>query len=590
MANILLDNVARGKSDYTNGNTPALPTAGFVRQFAGIDGVMHCVDSAGKIYDMMPADSAAQLADIATRFKTGTNLFNKNAVTSGKYPSYTDGALHNNASYTASEYMPILSSMSYTMKIKGQLAFYTSGQVFISGLNPSASPASFISPSNAAFIRITTLITDLAAQQFELGTTSTIFEPYKKVLDFVVGAELSDINNILESTKMGGAFGTSLNLYDKTNITSGKYITYNSGNAGTNAAYCYSGFIAVDPSSAYKSNFGGTSENVTFYDVNFAYISGLNQTPSFTTPSNAKYLRLSLLLTSVDAVMLVKGSVLPSGYMAFGKVLKRDHCEAIMPPNTLIVSPTGSLYSTIQSAVNAATEGDIIRVMPGTYVENVQAFTKRIILIGTDRNQCILKSNDGRYDYPPLEVSCGYIENMTIIAEYVNGVSNEINGSTSGSYAVHCENEYGVSKTLELHHCRLKSDFFPALGMGMRKDFTLIIDDCDLENSQISGRGNYSTAGSLGALYFHDSIGVVGAQHLKVKDSVFRSALGYSMCVYDMLTAGNTLDCEFINCTFWDVINHFVSNIWWRNETIPWGGHFSIAPISHGNTNSQLNS
>lgn len=246
-------------------------------------------------------------------------------------------------------------------------------------------------------------------------------------------------------------------------------------------------------------------------------------------------------------------------------------------------------YTSVVAAVASEPENTVIRIMPGVYDGTIEAFTKRIILIGTDRNECILRSTDGRYEKPVINGSCGYIENLTLYHQYVNGVSNEIDGITSGGYAFHCENEYGVGKKLEFHHCTLKSDFFPALGMGLRKDFTCIIDDCELINNQVSGRGNYSTTGSLGALYFHDTNGEVGNQYIKVKDTVMRSSLEKALCVYDLQKAGNTVYCEFINNTIYSEINGFSNAIYWRGQITPFDGNFELDGISHGNTDTNLN-
>ncbi len=50
---------------------------------------------------------------------------------------------------------------------------------------------------------------------------------------------------------------------------------------------------------------------------------------------------------------------------------------------TIIVCPSGCTYSSIQTAIDAASSGDIIEVQSGTYYENVNA-TKTLTLIGND--------------------------------------------------------------------------------------------------------------------------------------------------------------------------------------------------------------
>lgn len=262
--------------------------------------------------------------------------------------------------------------------------------------------------------------------------------------------------------------------------------------------------------------------------------------------------------------------------------------------NIVVVDSTGKGdYTNVVDAVANEPEGSVIRIMPGIYEGTVQAFQKRIILIGTDRNTCILKSTDGRYEYPVINGSCGYLENLTLISEYVNGTSNEIDRNTSGAYAFHCENEYGIGKTLEFHHCRMISDFFPALGAGLRKDFRLILDDCELVNNQIVNRGAYSnlTEGSLGALYFHDSIGTQGDQYITVKNCVLKSALGTSMTLYQvpMETQNNRVFCEFIGNVLHDERHGYVDNIWFRGDPFNADTGIFEIEIGFGNSNSTLN-
>ena len=50
-------------------------------------------------------------------------------------------------------------------------------------------------------------------------------------------------------------------------------------------------------------------------------------------------------------------------------------------------------YATIQEAVDAAVEGDLILIAPGTYNEAVQVTTDNIVIRGLDRNAVIMDGN-----------------------------------------------------------------------------------------------------------------------------------------------------------------------------------------------------
>lgn len=261
-------------------------------------------------------------------------------------------------------------------------------------------------------------------------------------------------------------------------------------------------------------------------------------------------------------------------------------------PVTVDINGSGK-YTSVIDAVNNEPENTVIYIKPGVYEGTIEAFTKRVILIGTDRNQCVLKCTDGRYQYPVINCSCGYLENLTLKSVYVNGVSNEIDSNSSGAYALHCENQYGAGKTLELHHCTLSSDFFPAIGCGLRKDFTFILDDCILSNNQIVGRGAYSnlTEGSLGALYFHDANGEQGDQFVTVKNCVLKSTLGSSMTPFQVEREpqNNHVYCEFIQNVLHDERHGYSNNVWYRGDPFnPSTGVFEIT-IGYGNSNNGLN-
>jgi microcystin-dependent protein len=62
---------------------------------------------------------------------------------------------------------------------------------------------------------------------------------------------------------------------------------------------------------------------------------------------------------------------------------------ALVPAHTLTVSATGADYTTVQAAINAASAGDLIRVFPGTYTEQVTV-NKAVTLSGTSRELCII--------------------------------------------------------------------------------------------------------------------------------------------------------------------------------------------------------
>lgn len=252
-------------------------------------------------------------------------------------------------------------------------------------------------------------------------------------------------------------------------------------------------------------------------------------------------------------------------------------------------------YTTIVDAMSNVPEGTPIIVNPGTYEQDMtECLKKRVILIGTDPNTTILIDTDGRYNHHPLYVSCGYFANLTIYSKYISGTSNEIGTNTNGSYAVHIDNDddYAIDNTCEFYNCIIKSDFFPAIGCGLRKGLVLTVNNCELINAQIATRGAFVNDGSLGALFVHDSNGIQGAQYLTVKNSVLKSSLGKTLALSETgrTTQNNEIYCTFINNVLRDDVNGFSNNVWFRGQATGFdnGGILHLS-VGFGNSANELN-
>ncbi|MEA2066291.1 MAG: right-handed parallel beta-helix repeat-containing protein [Thermotogota bacterium] len=97
--------------------------------------------------------------------------------------------------------------------------------------------------------------------------------------------------------------------------------------------------------------------------------------------------------------------------------LKRFHIKVIDKTvgNIIEVGTEEDMYSTIQSAINAAKAGDIVLVHPGTYEETL-SITKGIILRGVDRDSVVIKSDKSSNARIYIRQANGFsIENLTII-------------------------------------------------------------------------------------------------------------------------------------------------------------------------------
>ena len=100
----------------------------------------------------------------------------------------------------------------------------------------------------------------------------------------------------------------SKNSFDKNDITSGKYISSSNGELGNLPSAFASGFIEIKPNTSYYWNDATDRGNQgAFYDEKGVYISGISKR-LFTTPNNAKYVRLTGLLENLDTMQLEQGT------------------------------------------------------------------------------------------------------------------------------------------------------------------------------------------------------------------------------------------------------------------------------------------
>ena len=103
-------------------------------------------------------------------------------------------------------------------------------------------------------------------------------------------------------------------------------------------------------------------------------------------------------------------------------------------------------YATIQAAVDAAVEGDLILIAPGTYNEAVQVTTDNIVIRGLDRNTVIM---DGNFEldngFRVVGASGVAIENMTAMNYTKNGFFWTGSTGYRGSYLTAWRNgDYGI--------------------------------------------------------------------------------------------------------------------------------------------------
>lgn len=526
----------------------------------------------GGVYQATGLVDGSVSGDKTDFMKIGKNKFNKTAVTTGKYVNSSTGNLSTNASYTASEFIPILPDNYWALAITDQSAFYDINKTYISGFGILATPKIFKIPPNAYYFRTSTTIANLDLQQLELGSIATAYEAFRYVLSFPSAVDYNELNTAIENTQMGMTTTKSVNLFNKTDVVLGKTISYAGSGINTNALYSYCNFIEIEPNTEYIANLSNASEQVAFYNDSITWVGGLlyPQT-AFTTPTTAKYMRVTILIANLDKTIIAKGSVLPN-YMPYGKAINSQYVGK--PTRVITVAKQGGDYTTISEAVlnaNASASRPVtILVYPGVYKESVSiGGGKYISIVGVNKQTCILREDTGVYATAPLEISAPcYVANMTIISTHDDDSVTPINDLYS--YAVHCD--FLGAGVAEFFNCILISNQHAAIGIGLSQDQTVKLVNCEL----YSYTPTDSSYKNNGALYCH-SRSVVGVtnQKLILINCIIKSEYSFATYFYDA-GSGAGMTVSLYN-------NMFYSNELGKTNIV------NITPKTTGNLSGAIN-
>ncbi|OZI07725.1 hypothetical protein BWI93_13070, partial [Siphonobacter sp. BAB-5385] len=129
--------------------------------------------------------SAAKVDFITTQ--AGKNLFNKKTKKVGYFVN-ENGVEQANATYTLSDFIPVISAQTYFGRGNATtgmrfVGFYTdkTDASFVKGAGPTTATTTFTTPaSGIAYVRLSILTADTASFQLELGTSRTAYEEYKE--------------------------------------------------------------------------------------------------------------------------------------------------------------------------------------------------------------------------------------------------------------------------------------------------------------------------------------------------------------------------------------------------------------------------
>lgn len=157
-------------------------------------------------------------------------------------------------------------------------------------------------------------INSVTEEKYATSSASTRALANKSVTNDKVQEKSIDLNHVSVPLPY---ISPSKNLVDKTKLKSGVYIAYNTGLEVANATYNATELIRIKPSATYTVK---PNDQSAFYDVNKVYISGLTSNGgapnTFTAPSNAVYMRITVANANIDKVQLEEGTF-PTQYATY---------------------------------------------------------------------------------------------------------------------------------------------------------------------------------------------------------------------------------------------------------------------------------
>lgn len=414
------------------------------------------------------------------------NLLLEQYKTSGYYRQYTNGEKLANTDYDLFDMVPVNADTDYFTGISpnAHIAFYDFEQKYISGLlkpQPNfATPSSYL---NTLVVKVPTKAKYMSYACNKNATQSVFYENDNPILD--PSQPIFDGLLPFEQTAnppRGIKKVCNQNMFNKKMVVSERYLDSKNGGLPHNANYNVY-FMKVKPNTNYTTS-GFVNNHDAFYDISGKFISSGNKSGTITTPANAFFWGISLTNTELPRAVICEGNVAKYSDFGTGAIF-----EVVDTAAQILNVGADKKFTTIQAAVDFAKDGDTILISSGTYHEAVDAKTKLLHFKGVDKNTVTLEYENGAYSLPPLEISKGSVENMTIHA-----ISQaQVSGEPGKAYCFHADYDIQIGHTLSFTNVNFINDDYQVIGVGLRNNFTLEFNSCD-----------FFTPSGNNAFYVHD--------------------------------------------------------------------------------------
>jgi hypothetical protein len=294
------------------------------------------------------------------------------------------------------------------------------------------------------------------------------------------------------------------------------------------------------------------------------------------------YFTIDTRVITANAVMF-SAVELPAEYMSGIYKTVYQFNNLFLDAENVRVVGKNQQYRTIQAACDAASAGDTILVMPGSYVENVSIWGKKLHIIGIDKKLCEIVDHSGHYDTPPVEMNIGTLANLTIRETGILADSSYPDGKYKTCYCLHIES--GVNADGEeflIENCNFINNVHACIGCGLYENLTVHFRNCSFHSTDEGSRTGYERA----TFYFHSNGGeTINGQRMIVENCLIHAAKTY--CVWAGKVGGSSGETKILfagNTLYSDLVQNSPACV-----TATFDNEFSLDSSSSGNNVSTLN-
>lgn len=311
------------------------------------DGNLYVVTANGNLYDWVSgtwadtgfqyqgivlADGSVVAKQINQTSATG-NLFDQTKATDGYVIDSTTGLPVVNVAYSITDHIPVIVGKSYRASNLYHYAWYDSGKVYISGVSITTGLVGIITaPTNSAYVRLSMYPAHKTA--YMIVDNVIIPSDYIPSRASSIGWLSITANNLNKGTvtlDKTSIAKPKKNLFNPLDALDNYYVKDTDGRIAANTSYMVSGFMPVEPLTAYIRR---SNQRIAFYDINGVFIIGLVTSPTnliVTTPANCYWARVSLIKVSGDTLgnyQFEKGGI-QTTYEPYKLVVSKDYMEVV---------------------------------------------------------------------------------------------------------------------------------------------------------------------------------------------------------------------------------------------------------------------